>query len=68
MKIGHGFNSGILEFRDLGIEGILSLLIYRFYPLIPQSPNSSIPQFGTNRHRWCPKKLTHFKSKFLYLD
>jgi hypothetical protein len=28
MKIGHGINSGIQEFRDLGIEGILSLLIY----------------------------------------
>jgi hypothetical protein len=27
MKIGHGSNSGIQEFRDLGIEGILSLLI-----------------------------------------
>jgi len=42
----------IQELRDLGIEGILpveslwvesSLLIYRFYPLIPQ--------FGTDRHR-----------------
>jgi hypothetical protein len=38
-------NSGIQGFRDLGIEGILSLLIFCFYPLIPQSPNSSIPQF-----------------------
>jgi hypothetical protein len=28
MKIGHGSNSGIQEFRNLGIEGILSLLIY----------------------------------------
>jgi hypothetical protein len=27
-KIGHGCNSGIEGFRDLGIEGILSLLIY----------------------------------------
>jgi hypothetical protein len=40
MKIGHGSNSGIQEFRDSGIEGILSLLNYRFYPLIPQFPNS----------------------------
>jgi hypothetical protein len=44
MKIGHGFNSGIQGFRNLGIEGILSLLIYRFYPLIPQLLNYSIPQ------------------------
>jgi hypothetical protein len=42
MKIGHGSNSGIQELRDLGIEGILSLLIYWFYPLIPQFLNSSI--------------------------
>jgi hypothetical protein len=27
-KIGHGSNSGIQEFRNLGIEGILSVLIY----------------------------------------
>jgi hypothetical protein len=27
MKIGHGSNSGIQEFRNLGIEGILSLLV-----------------------------------------
>jgi hypothetical protein len=27
MKIGQGFNSGIQGFRNLGIEGILSLLI-----------------------------------------
>jgi hypothetical protein len=27
MKIGHGFNSGIQGFRNLGIEGILSLNI-----------------------------------------
>jgi hypothetical protein len=32
MKIGHGSDSGIQEFRDLGIEGILCLLIYLFYP------------------------------------
>jgi hypothetical protein len=25
MKIGHGSNSGIEGFRDLGIEGILSI-------------------------------------------
>jgi len=25
MKIGHGANSGIQGFRDLGIEGILSI-------------------------------------------
>jgi hypothetical protein len=35
-------DSGIEELRDLGIEGILSLLIYRFYPLIPQCLNPSI--------------------------
>jgi hypothetical protein len=34
---------GIQGFKNLGIERILSFLIYRFYPLIPQ--------FGTNRHR-----------------
>ena len=28
MKIGHGSNSGIQGFRNLGIKGILSLLIY----------------------------------------
>jgi hypothetical protein len=28
MKIGHGSNSGIQGLRNLGIEGILSLLIY----------------------------------------
>jgi hypothetical protein len=28
MKIGHGSNSGIQGFRDLGIEGILSFKIY----------------------------------------
>jgi hypothetical protein len=28
MKIGHGSNSGIQGFRNSGIEGILSLLIY----------------------------------------
>jgi hypothetical protein len=27
MKIGHGYNSGIGELRDLGIEGILSILL-----------------------------------------
>jgi hypothetical protein len=31
MKIGHGSNSGIQEFRNSGIEGIPSLLIYRFF-------------------------------------
>jgi hypothetical protein len=51
MKIGHGSNLEIQGFRNLGIEGILSLLIYRFYLLIPQSPNSSIPQYGANIHR-----------------
>jgi hypothetical protein len=40
MKIGHGSNSGIQEFRNLGIEGILSILIYLIYPLIPQSLNA----------------------------
>jgi hypothetical protein len=40
MKIGYGPNSGIQGFWNLGIEGILSLLNYRFYSLIPQSPNS----------------------------
>jgi len=40
MKNGHGSNSGIQGFRNFGIEGILFLLIYLFYPLIPQ--------FGTN--------------------
>jgi hypothetical protein len=38
----------IQEFRNLGIEGILYLLIYllivSFNPSIPQSLNSSIPQ------------------------
>jgi hypothetical protein len=48
MKIGHEFNLGIQEFRNLGIEGILSLLIYCFYHLIPQFLNPSIPQFGVN--------------------
>ncbi len=43
MKIGHGSNSGIKRLRNLGIEGILSILIYRFYPLIPQ--------FGANKYR-----------------
>jgi hypothetical protein len=42
---GYGFNSGIQELRDLGIEGILFLLFYRFYALIPQSLNPLIPQF-----------------------
>jgi hypothetical protein len=40
MKLGPGSNSGIQGFRNLGIEGILSLLNYGFYPLIPQFPNS----------------------------
>jgi hypothetical protein len=38
---------GIQEFRNLGIEGILSHLIFfvlSLSPLIPQSPNPSIPQ------------------------
>ena len=35
MKIGHGSNSGIKGLRDLGIRGILPILIYRFYPLMP---------------------------------
>jgi hypothetical protein len=35
MKIGNGFDSGIKRFRDLGIEGILSLFIYGLNPLIP---------------------------------
>ena len=29
MKIGHGSNLGIQGFRDLGIEGILSIIIDR---------------------------------------
>jgi hypothetical protein len=44
------FKFWILEFgfeetqnANSGIEGILSILIYWFYPLIPQ--------FGANRHR-----------------
>jgi hypothetical protein len=46
VKIGHGSNSGIEGFRNLGIEGILSLfnLLILFF-------NPSIPQFGANRHR-----------------
>jgi hypothetical protein len=42
MKIGHESNSGIEGLRYLGIEEILSILIYWFYPLIPQSLNPSI--------------------------
>jgi hypothetical protein len=42
MKIGHGSNSGIEEFRNLGIEGILSLLIYGFYPLLSKFLSPSI--------------------------
>jgi hypothetical protein len=38
--------------RNLGIGGSLSILNYRFYPLIPQ--------FGANRHNYCPKKRTIF--------
>jgi hypothetical protein len=38
--IGYGSNSGIKGLRNLGIGGILSILIYRFYPLIPQSLNA----------------------------
>jgi hypothetical protein len=38
--IGHGSNSGIKGLRNLGIGGILSILIYRFYPLIPQFLNA----------------------------
>jgi hypothetical protein len=45
MIIGHGSDSGIQGLRNLGIEGILSLLILFF---IPQSLNSSIPQFRAN--------------------
>jgi hypothetical protein len=40
MKIGHGHNSGIKGFRNLGIGGFLSILNYRFYPLIPQFLNA----------------------------
>jgi len=40
MKIGHGSNSGIQGFRNLGIEGILSL-----FNLLILSVNPSIPQF-----------------------
>jgi len=57
MKIGHGFHLGIYEFGDLGIEGVLSILIYAL-----------IPQFDANYHRSRPKKLTHFKSKFRDLN
>ncbi|CAB1071505.1 hypothetical protein D1AOALGA4SA_1279 [Olavius algarvensis Delta 1 endosymbiont] len=35
------------QFRDLGIEGILSYFIYGSYPTIPESHNFPIPQFGT---------------------
>jgi hypothetical protein len=45
MKIGHGSNSGIQGFWNLGIEGILSLfniLILSFNPSIPQFLNPSI--------------------------
>jgi hypothetical protein len=38
--IGHRSNSGIQGLRNLGIEGILSVLIDLFYPLIPQSLNA----------------------------
>jgi hypothetical protein len=38
---------GLIQgFRNLGIEGILSLLIDRFYPLIPQSLN--LAQIGVD--------------------
>jgi hypothetical protein len=38
MKIEPGSNSGIQGFNNLGIEGILSILIYGYYALMPQSP------------------------------
>jgi hypothetical protein len=38
--IRHGSNLGIKGFRNLGIEGILSILIYGFYFSIPQFLNS----------------------------
>jgi hypothetical protein len=31
MKIGHGSNSGIQEFRNLGIEGIEGILFLLIY-------------------------------------
>jgi hypothetical protein len=37
---GHRSNSGIKGLGNSGIEGILSILIYLFYPLIPQSLNA----------------------------
>jgi hypothetical protein len=40
--IGHRSNSGIQGLRNLGIEGILSVLIDLFYPLIPQWLNPLI--------------------------
>jgi hypothetical protein len=44
MKIGHGSNSGIQEFRDLGIEGILSFSILSSTFGGPLSQYSSIPK------------------------
>jgi hypothetical protein len=38
MKIGHGSNLGIKGLRNLGIERILSVLIYLFYPYNPSMP------------------------------
>jgi len=44
MVQGSGFKvqrlTGIKGFRNLGIEGILSLLNFSFCPFIPQFPNS----------------------------
>jgi hypothetical protein len=37
--MGHWFNLGIKGFRNSGIEGILSILIYLFYLLIPEFLN-----------------------------
>ena len=45
MKIGYGSDLGIKGLRNLGIEGILSVLIDLFYPLIPQSLN--LEHFGS---------------------
>jgi hypothetical protein len=45
MKIRHGFNSGIQGFRNLGIERILSLLIYysSFDPVFLCNPVLEVP-------------------------
>jgi len=58
MKIGHGSNSEIGGFRNLGIEGIPSFLIYCFYLLIPQSLKPSIPKSLNLKHNF--KKFIHF--------